>query len=54
MITEVVDKETGAILFKKDEESKSLEDLMKRFEALEKKNTKLEKRIKELEKANAV
>lgn len=49
MIVEVQDPESGAILFKKDKESLTLEDLMKRVVDLEKKNKQLEKRIKSLE-----
>ena len=49
MIVEVKDPATGAILFKKDKESLTLEDLVKRVSDLEKKNKQLEKRIKTLE-----
>ena len=42
MINEVVDKDTGAILFKKSKETLTLERLVKKVE-------ELEKRIEELE-----
>jgi chaperonin cofactor prefoldin len=50
MIKEVIDKGSGAILFKKDSESLTLEDLMKRVDRLESENNKLKKRIEILEK----
>lgn len=49
MITEVVDSNSGAILFKKDQESKNLEYLMKEMTSMKKTISKLEKRVKELE-----
>lgn len=51
MIVEVVDKNSGAILFKKDKESLTLEAVVKELEELKKKNSKLEKRIKALEES---
>lgn len=52
MIKEVIDPNSGAILFKKDEESLTLEDAVKRIESLENKCKSLEKRIKTLENTN--
>lgn len=49
MITEVVDKKTGAILFKRDKESLQLEDVIRKVQALEEKNIELENRIRYLE-----
>lgn len=49
MIKEVLDKGSGAILFKKDPESLTLEEVVKRVEKLEKENKELKKRIKSLE-----
>lgn len=58
MIREVVDKNSGAILFKKDPDSLRYEELLelakeqgKRIESLEKALSKTEKRLKALEKA---
>lgn len=53
MITEVLDRESGAILFKPDQESKILETLQKDMKSLMKKVDRLEKRIKELEENNS-
>lgn len=44
MIREVIDKNSGAILFKKDQESLDLEKLMKKVEDLESRLKKLEKK----------
>lgn len=49
MIVEKVDKSTGAILFKKDKESKDLEYALAQIDSLTKTVKKLEKRVKELE-----
>lgn len=49
MIKEVIDKGSGAILFKKDSESLTLEEVVKRLDKLEKENKELKKRIKSLE-----
>lgn len=46
MIREVIDKESGAILFKQDEDT---ENLYKEIDSLKKMIAKLEKRIKTLE-----
>ena len=51
MIKEVVDPVSGAILFKKDQESLDLEYLMKKVKELESSNRRLEKRIKKLEES---
>ena len=48
MIKEVIDPNSGAILFKKDEESLTLEYAVKRIESLETKCKNLEKRLKTL------
>lgn len=47
MIQEIIDKETGAIIFKKDKESLLVEKLLKRVEELEKRIEKLEHKEKE-------
>ena len=49
MIKEVLDKDSGAILFKKDQESIDLEFLKNKVSELEKQNKSLEKRIKKIE-----
>lgn len=51
-IREVVDKRSGAILFKKDKESITLEQAVKTIAEMQKTITTLEKRIKKLEKAS--
>lgn len=51
-IREVVDKKSGAILFKKDQESKNLDQALKTIAEMQKTITSLEKRIKKLEKAS--
>lgn len=47
MIKEVVDKNSGAILFKKDEESLSLEYLLKKVNELENRIKVIEEKQKE-------
>lgn len=47
MIKEVIDKNSGAILFKRDEESLSLEYLQKKVEELESRIKILEEKQKE-------
>lgn len=49
MIHEVYDKETGAILYKKDKDTLDIEYLLREVEDLKKKNKSLEKRLKKLE-----
>lgn len=49
MIREVVDKETGAILFKKDKETQNIEYLLDEVAKLKKYTSRLEKRIRSLE-----
>lgn len=49
MINEVIDKGSGAILFKKDNESLTLEEAVKRLDILEREYKSLEERIKLLE-----
>lgn len=43
---EVYDKGSGAILFKRDKDGKTLDEAIKRIEALEKRVSKLEKALK--------
>lgn len=49
-LVEKIDKHSGAILFKKDKESLSLEKAIKQIDELQKTITSLEKRVKKLEK----
>ena len=49
MIIEKVDKHSGAILFKRDKESITLESLVKEVDSLRKKVNKLERTVKKLE-----
>ena len=49
MTREVIDKDSGAILFKKDDESLTLEEAVKRLDILEREYKRLEERIKLLE-----
>lgn len=48
---EVLDKSSGAILFKKPKGVVSLEDLKKEVDSLKKENTALKKRVTKLESA---
>lgn len=49
MIHEVADPRTGAIIFKKDQDSKNIEYLLKRVDELGIRIEELETKIKELE-----
>lgn len=49
MIEEVVDKSSGAILFKRDKDSLLLEELLYRVTSLEEENKRLLSRIENLE-----
>lgn len=49
MIVEVLDKSSGAILFKKDQESKDLEKALLKIQELEIKTDLMEEKIKILE-----
>ena len=51
MIKEVMDKNSGAILFKKDPDSLRQEELLKLVYDLEKRISKLEKKIKDFEES---
>lgn len=53
-IREVVDKRSGAILFKKDKESLTLEQAVKQIAEMQKTINSLEKRVKKLEKASKI
>ena len=52
MIKEVLDKNSGAIIFKKDPDSLKYEKILNLLIEQGKKISKLEKRVKELEKSN--
>ena len=48
---EIIDKNSGAIIFKKDPDSIKYEQILKMLKDQESKIAKLEKRVKELEKS---
>lgn len=50
---EIYDKESGAILFKRDKDGRELDKAVKRIEELEKKIAKLEKSVKALSKESS-
>lgn len=50
MRKEIIDKNSGAILFKKDSESAKIDELIKRVDKLESENKDLKKRLRKLEK----
>lgn len=52
MIIEEIDPNSGAILFKKDKESQTLEDAVKSIESLKKEITALKRRLTILENSS--